>query len=80
MENGGFFGYSHAGVPSTASLATGPAASLQVFHSKDAFVCKTDGRLAGALSVEIGNQTNFIVVVRREIERCVRKMDHFCPW
>ena len=51
---------------------------LRDFYSKDAFVCQGDGRpiwCSTCLNWK-PDRTHHC----REIERCVRKMDHFCPW
>ena len=61
-----------------APTTTEPAPGLRDFYSKDAFVCQGDGRpiwCSTCLNWK-PDRTHHC----REIERCVRKMDHFCPW
>ena len=55
-----------------------PAPSLQGFYSKDAFVCQGDGRPIWCSTCN--NYKPDRAHHCREIERCVKKMDHFCPW
>lgn len=48
------------------------------FYKKEVFVCQEDGRPAYCskcchFKTDRGHHC-------REIDRCVRKMDHFCPW
>ena len=57
---------------------TDSAPSLQNFFSRDVFVCKGDGRprwCSQCLNWK-SDRTRHC----REVDRCVRKMDHFCPW
>lgn len=61
-----------------APTTTEPAPGLRDFYSKDAFVCQGDGRpiwCSTCLNWK-PDRTHHC----REIERCVQKMDHFCPW
>ncbi|KAL1865640.1 hypothetical protein VTK73DRAFT_5114 [Phialemonium thermophilum] len=51
---------------------------LERFYSKDVYVCETDGRpiycsTCGTWKPDRAHHS-------REIDRCVRKMDHYCPW
>ncbi|KAK4172508.1 putative palmitoyltransferase [Triangularia setosa] len=51
---------------------------LERFYSKDVFVCNTDGRPRWCSScctwkVDRAHHCS-------ELERCVKKMDHYCPW
>ncbi|KAK4456882.1 putative palmitoyltransferase [Cladorrhinum samala] len=51
---------------------------LERFYSKDVFMCNTDGRPFWCSSccnwkVDRAHHCS-------ELERCVKKMDHFCPW
>lgn len=51
---------------------------LERFYSKDVFVCNTDGRprwcsSCCAWKVDRAHHCS-------ELERCVKKMDHYCPW
>jgi len=51
---------------------------LEAFYSKDVFVCETDGRprwCSTCCNWKIDRAHHC-----REIERCVKKMDHYCPW
>ncbi len=51
---------------------------LEKFYSKDVFVCDTDGRprWCSACRAWKPDRSHH----SRELNRCVRKMDHFCPW
>ncbi|KAL4896092.1 DHHC palmitoyltransferase-domain-containing protein [Aspergillus ambiguus] len=54
------------------------AAGLESFYTKDVFVCQPDGRplycsTCGQYKTDRAHHC-------REVDRCVRKMDHFCPW
>ena len=56
--------------------ATAPG--LEEFYTKDVFVCEGDGRpiwCSTCLNWK-PDRTHHC----REVQRCVRKMDHFCPW
>ena len=51
---------------------------LEAFYSKDIFVCEADGRprwcsLCWAWKPDRAHHSS-------ELDRCVRKMDHLCPW
>lgn len=51
---------------------------LEEFYSKDVFVCETDGRprwCSTCCNWKIDRAHHC-----SEIERCVKKMDHYCPW
>ncbi|OJD16699.1 hypothetical protein AJ78_03169 [Emergomyces pasteurianus Ep9510] len=54
------------------------ASGLEAFYLKDVFVCKEDGRPAWC-STCYQFKTDRAHHCR-EIGRCIRKMDHFCPW
>lgn len=54
------------------------APSLRDFYSKDVFVCQGDGRPIWCSTCN--NYKPDRAHHCREIERCVKKMDHFCPW
>ena len=78
VENGSLHGHGYVGDASRAPATTEPAPGLQDFYSRDAFVCQTDGRpiwCSTCLNWKPDRAHHC-----REIERCVRKMDHFCPW
>ncbi|PKS12051.1 hypothetical protein jhhlp_001347 [Lomentospora prolificans] len=51
---------------------------LERFYSKDVFVCESDGRPKWCH--DCGQWKPDRASHSREIERCVRKMDHYCPW
>lgn len=70
-ENGYLPGHGYTGEATTAP-------GLQDFYSRNAFVCQTDGRpIWCSICLEWKPDRAHHC---REIERCVRKMDHFCPW
>jgi palmitoyltransferase len=51
---------------------------LEEFYSKDVFVCETDGRprwCSTCCNWKVDRAHHC-----RELERCVKKMDHYCPW
>ena len=57
---------------------TEPTSSLQDFIKRDMFVCQGDGRpvwCSKCLNWKPDRAHHC-----SEIDRCVRKMDHFCPW
>ena len=54
------------------------ASGLESFYLKDVFVCQPDGKPAWC-SVCCQFKTDRAHHCR-EVGRCVRKMDHFCPW
>ncbi|KAJ5966323.1 Palmitoyltransferase pfa5 [Penicillium waksmanii] len=51
---------------------------LESFYTKDVFVCQEDGRppYCSACCQFKADRSHHC----RELDRCVRKMDHFCPW
>ena len=51
---------------------------LEEFYSKDVFVCEQDGRPKWC--TECGNWKPDRAHHCSDVGRCVRKMDHFCPW
>lgn len=54
------------------------ASGLESFYSKDVFVCMEDGRppyCSKCCQYKTDRAHHC-----REVDRCVRKMDHFCPW
>jgi len=51
---------------------------LESFYTKDVFVCQPDGR-PSYCSTCCQFKTDRAHHCR-EVDRCVRKMDHFCPW
>lgn len=54
------------------------SAGLESFYTKDIFVCREDGRppwCSTCCQFKTDRAHHC-----REIDRCVRKMDHFCPW
>ncbi|KXX73201.1 Palmitoyltransferase PFA5 [Madurella mycetomatis] len=51
---------------------------LEAFYSKDIFVCDSDGRplwCSACCNWKVDRAHHC-----SELERCVRKMDHYCPW
>ncbi|KKZ63713.1 hypothetical protein EMCG_02020 [[Emmonsia] crescens] len=54
------------------------ASGLEAFYLKDVFVCKEDGRPAWCSTCYQFKSDRAHHC--REIGRCIRKMDHFCPW
>jgi len=70
----------HAERPSESRPLTGadPAPDLRQFYTKDVFTCEGDGRpiwCSTCLNWK-PDRTHHC----REVGRCVKKMDHFCPW
>jgi len=51
---------------------------LERFYSKDLFVCSNDGRPIWCSAC--GNWKPDRAHHSSEMNRCVRKMDHYCPW
>ncbi|PYH98499.1 zf-DHHC-domain-containing protein [Aspergillus ellipticus CBS 707.79] len=51
---------------------------LENFYTKDVFVCQEDGRplYCSTCCIYKPDRAHHC----REVDRCVRKMDHFCPW
>lgn len=51
---------------------------LESFYTKDVFVCQEDGRplYCSTCSRYKPDRAHHC----REVDRCVLKMDHFCPW
>lgn len=51
---------------------------LEAFYTKDIFVCQPDGRpIYCSTCCQFKTDRAHHC---REVDRCVRKMDHFCPW
>lgn len=51
---------------------------LESFYTKDVFICQEDGRppyCSTCCQFKTDRAHHC-----REVDRCVRKMDHFCPW
>ena len=61
-----------------APMTVEPAPGLSDFYNRDVFVCQGDGRPIWCSTCE--NWKPDRAHHCREIDRCVRKMDHFCPW
>lgn len=55
-----------------------PVSNLAEFYAKEVFVCEQDARPPWCSSCLIfkPDRTHHC----SEVDRCVRKMDHFCPW
>lgn len=54
------------------------SSGLEAFYTKDVFVCQQDGKPPWC-STCCQYKTDRAHHCR-EVGRCVRKMDHFCPW
>lgn len=68
--------YIYGGSPGSATTQLAP--SIRGFITKDAFVCQGDGRpiwCSKCLNYKPDRAHHC-----SEIDRCTRKMDHFCPW
>ncbi|KAB8201729.1 zf-DHHC-domain-containing protein [Aspergillus parasiticus] len=54
------------------------AEGLENFYTKDVFICQPDGRpiYCSTCCQYKTDRAHHC----REVDRCVRKMDHFCPW
>ena len=69
-----FTGSIGAGRPNPETESPG----LQEFYRRDVFVCEGDGRpiwCSMCMNWKVDRSHHC-----REVERCVKKMDHFCPW
>ena len=65
--------------PGARPLAGGhPSPDLRDFYTKDVFVCEGDGRPIWCSTCI--NWKPDRAHHCREVGRCVKKMDHFCPW
>ena len=51
---------------------------VETFYTKDIFVCEDDGR--PAYCTKCYHFKTDRAHHCREVDRCVKKMDHFCPW
>lgn len=51
---------------------------LEAFYSKEIFVCEVDGRPKWCSQCQYWKPDR--AHHSSELGRCVRKMDHFCPW
>ena len=73
-------GYAYPPGPLAIGRPTAESESpgLEQFYSKDVFVCEGDGRPIWCSKCMNWkpDRTHHC----REVDRCVRKMDHFCPW
>ncbi|KAL6718822.1 Palmitoyltransferase pfa5 [Lecanora helva] len=76
-EGGTPGGGPYANGTSGAPISIEAAPGLHDFYTKDVFVCQGDGRPIWCTKCE--NWKPDRAHHCREIERCVRKMDHFCP-
>lgn len=84
-ENGNLRGFAYGnGPPVSESPMTRPLAAddalpnLQDFYGKDVFVCEGNGKPIWC--PYCSNWKPDRAHHCREIGRCVRRMDHFCPW
>lgn len=78
VEDGSLTSRDYRDGTTLASGGTQPLPSLQEFYSKDVFVCQADGRPIWCSTCQ--NWKPDRAHHCREVEQCVRKMDHFCPW
>ncbi|KAJ6164494.1 Zinc finger DHHC-type palmitoyltransferase [Penicillium chermesinum] len=65
-------------VSNTEDVAVGNSLGLEYFYQKDVYVCQEDGRppyCSKCCQFKTDRAHHC-----REVDRCVRKMDHFCPW
>ncbi|KAL9124297.1 MAG: hypothetical protein Q9217_006360 [Psora testacea] len=77
--DGDIAGYDYAGHNAPLrNLTNEQRPSLQDFTSRDAFICQGDGRPIWC--THCYNWKPDRAHHCREVGRCVRKMDHFCPW
>lgn len=60
------------------SIPTLPPPQLEDFHFKEAFVCDEDGRPKWCDKCNIWRPDR--AHHNRETDRCVRRLDHYCPW
>jgi palmitoyltransferase len=62
----------------TAAMDDPDSPGLELFYTKDVFVCGMDGRpkWCSECAVWKPDRTHH----SRDAGRCIRKMDHFCPW
>ncbi|KAJ5908163.1 hypothetical protein N7495_000845 [Penicillium taxi] len=66
------------GVKSLKGIESSNPAGLDSFYTKNVFVCEEDGRPAYCSTCcQFKPDRSHHC---REVDRCVRKMDHFCPW
>jgi palmitoyltransferase len=66
------------GIHSPGGTLSPSDVDLESFYTKDVFVCQEDGRPLWC-STCCQYKTDRAHHCR-ELGRCVRKMDHFCPW
>lgn len=68
----------HSGLPRGRPSPETESPGLENFWKKDCFVCEGDGRpvYCSMCSNWKPDRTHHC----SEVDRCVRKMDHFCPW
>jgi palmitoyltransferase len=78
-RGGGGFGQSYnLTVSPDQRDISAPSPGLEQFYTKDVFVCREDGYPIWCSICQNWkpDRTHHC----REVGRCVRKMDHFCPW
>ena len=77
--NGSLAGYAHTGPDASSNTLTGEQRpGLHDFFSRDVFICQGDGRPIWCTHCQ--NWKPDRAHHCREVDRCVRKMDHYCPW
>lgn len=72
------FDYMAQSAVSRPTAADEASRDLQEHYTKEVFVCEGDGRPTWCSSCM--NWKPDRAHHCREVDRCVRKMDHFCPW
>ena len=79
-QNGDPVGFSYLNSALTAGRPnpSDGTAGLEEFYGRDVFICEGDGRPAWCSTCL--NWKPDRAHHCREVGRCVRKMDHFCPW
>ena len=70
-------GYTSAAAPSSNSISE-QRPSLKDFFKQEVFICQGDGRPVFCSRCQ--NWKPDRAHHCREVDRCVRKMDHYCPW
>lgn len=68
-----------SGFPASRPLAADDASpDLRNFYEKEVYICEGNGKpiWCSYCSIYKPDRTHHC----REVGRCVRKMDHFCPW
>ncbi|KAI9743813.1 MAG: palmitoyltransferase pfa5 [Claussenomyces sp. TS43310] len=72
-------GHGHGSPETAVNVAKDPdSPGLEDFYTKDVFVCEFDGKpkFCSECGIWKPDRTHHC----SDVERCVRKMDHYCPW